>query len=106
MGAIDMGSGSLKAQCFDSAQAMSDHQAERELQEALRVQGMTPAARWLWLQETWGRLQDSATLLSPNDQPVPGAARCYATLDEKNRFDEARELSQALQMPIHLATQS
>jgi hypothetical protein len=101
MGVIDMGSASLTAQCFDSAQAMSDHQAERELQEALRVQGMTPEARWLWLQETWGRLQDSAALLSPNDQPVPGAARCYATLDEKNRFDEDRELSLALNLPIH-----
>ncbi|MCF8211318.1 MAG: hypothetical protein K9K38_18230 [Rhodoferax sp.] len=45
---------------------MSDHQAERELQEALRVQGMTPAARWLWQQEAWGRLRDSAALLLPN----------------------------------------
>jgi hypothetical protein len=105
MGAIDMGSAGLKAQCFDSAQAMSDHQAERELQEALRVQGMTPEARWLWLQETWGRLQNSAAFLSPIAQPVPGAARCYASLDEKNRFDEDRELRQALQLPIHAARQ-
>lgn len=94
------------AKSFDSAQAMSDHQAERELQEALRVQGMEPDARWLWLQETWGRLQDSAALLSPNAQPRPGSARCYASLDEKNRFDENRELSQALQMSIHAARQS
>ncbi len=85
---------------------MSDHQAERELQEALRVQGMTPAARWLWLQENWGRLQDGAALVGSDDQATPGAARCYATLEEKNRFDEARELSQALQMPIHVARQS
>ena len=94
----------MGAQSFESAQAMSDHQAERELQEALRVQGMTPDARWLWLQETWGRLQGSAAFLSPNAQPLPGAARCYASLDEKNRFDEDRELRQALQMPIHRAS--
>ena len=83
--------------------AMSDHQAERELQEALRVQGMTPATRWLWLQETWGRLQMNAAFLSPNNRPLPGAARCYATPDEKSRFDEDREIRQALEMPIHTA---
>ncbi len=86
---------------FETAQALSDYQTERELQEALRVQGMTPAARWEWLQHEWGRLQDSAALLSINDQPAPYAARSYATLMEKNRFDEDRELQHALQMPIH-----
>jgi hypothetical protein len=84
---------------------MSDHQAERELQQALCVQSMTPAARWLWLQQTWGELQDSAAFLLPNDQPAHGAARCYASLDEKNRFDDDREIRQALQMSIHLARQ-
>lgn len=96
----------MGATSFETAQAMSDHQAERELQEALRVQVMTPAARWLWLQETWGRLQDSATLLSPDDQPSPSAARCYASLDEKNRFDEDREIRQALRLTIHMTSQS
>ena len=86
---------------FETAQALSDYQVERELQEALRVQGMTPAARWQWLQNEWGRLQDSAALLSTNDQTTPHTARSYATLVEKNRFDENRELAQALQMPIH-----
>jgi hypothetical protein len=94
------------ARYFETEKAMSDHQAEREVQDALLVQGMTPEARWLWLQETWGRLQDSAALLGSDDQPAPGTARCYATLEEKNRFDEARELKQALQMPIHMAHQS
>ena len=45
----------MGAKSFESAQAMSDHQAERELQEALRVQGMTSEARWHWLKENWGR---------------------------------------------------
>ncbi len=96
----------MGAKSFDSARALSDHQAERELQEALRVQDMTPIARWLWLQETWGRLQDGAAFLSSNDQPMPGAARCYASLSEKNRFDESREIQQALNMPIHRASSS
>ena len=91
---------------FESAQALSDYQAERELQEALRVQAMTEQARWLWLQETWGRLQDSAAGLLPVDPSIAGAARCYATLNEKNQFDEEREIRQALQMPIHLARHS
>lgn len=96
----------MGARCFESAQALSDHQAERELQEALRVQGMTPAARWLWLQATWGRLQGDATFLGSDQQSMPGTARCYATWEEKNRFDEARELKKALQMPIHMAHRS
>lgn len=96
----------MSATTFETVGAMSDHQAERELQEALRVQGMTPAARWHWLQETWGRLQMSATFLAAIDQPLPGAARCYATLEEKNRFDEDREIRQALQMPIHMASRT
>lgn len=95
----------MGAKSFESAQAISDHQADRELQEALRVQSMTPAMRWLWLQEAWGRLQDSAAFLLPNDPSMPGAARCYATLDEKNRFDEDREIRQALQMRIRMGHQ-
>lgn len=95
----------MGAQSFESAQAMSDHQAERELQEALRVQAMTPAARWLWLQEAWGRLQDSAAILLPSEPPARGAARCYASMDEKNRFDEDREIRHAMQMPIHMEHQ-
>jgi hypothetical protein len=74
--------------------------------EALRVQGMSPEARWIWLQQTWGRLQDSAAFLRPDDQPMPGAARCYATLNEKNRFDEDREIRQALKMSMRMAHQS
>ncbi len=95
----------MAAKCFESAQAMSDYQAEREVGEALRVQGMTSAARWQWLQQTWGTLQDSAVFLLPNDQPAHGAARYYASLDEKNRFDEDREIRQALRMPIHMTRQ-
>jgi len=93
----------VTAKCFEKAQAMSDYQTAREVQEALRVQLMAPAARFAWLQETWGRLQNSASLFTVNVKHPPAAARCYATLDEKNRFDDERELQQALQ--IHLAHQ-
>ncbi|MFZ2123877.1 hypothetical protein [Rhodoferax sp.] len=93
----------VTAKCFETVQAMADYQAEREVQEALRVQQMTPVARFVWLQENWGRLQNSAPLFNSNVQRPPAAARCYATLEEKNRFDDARELKQALQ--IHLAHQ-
>jgi hypothetical protein len=50
-------------------------------------------------------LQDSEAFVLPNDPSMPGAARCYATLDEKNRFDEDREILLALQMPSHTGHQ-
>ncbi|HSO45103.1 MAG TPA: hypothetical protein VLQ47_06245 [Rhodoferax sp.] len=93
----------MTAKSFETAQGMSDYQAEREVHEALRVQQMTPALRFAWLQENWGRLQNSASLFSANLQYSPAAARCYASMEEKNRFDDERELRQALQ--IHLAHQ-
>jgi hypothetical protein len=88
----------MNAHHFETAQAMSDYQSERELQEALRVQGMTPAARLVWLQDTWGRLQDGASLLFGNMPAQHGTARCYASPVEKNRFDEEREINRALHM--------
>ncbi len=90
----------MTAKCFETAQDMADYQAEREMQEALRVQLMTPAARFAWLQENWGRLQDSAPLFNFNVQRPPATARCYATLEEKNQFDDERELRQALQIRL------
>ncbi len=73
----------MSAKCFETVQGMSDYQAERELQEALRVQQMSPEARWMWLQQSWRRLQDGGAFLWTDDQPMPDGARCYATLDEK-----------------------
>ena len=93
----------MPAKCFETAQRMSDYQAAREVQEALQVQQMPPAERFAWLQENWGRLQNSVSLFNANVQHPPAAARCYATMDEKNRFEDERELRQALK--IHLAHQ-
>ena len=91
---------------FETPQAMSYYQAERELQEVLRVQAMTPAQRWQWLQDVWGSLQDSASLISASRPQAPAAARSYATWEEKNQFDDDREIQQALQMSIHAGRQS
>ncbi len=93
----------MTAKCFETAQDMSDYQVAREVHEALRVQQMTPAARFAWLQENWGRLQDSASVFYADTQRPPPAARSFARLEEKNRFDDERELTEALQ--IHLAHQ-
>lgn len=88
----------MNAKCFETEQAMSDYQSERELQEALRVQSMAPPDRMLWLQQNWGRLQDGAATFISNMPSSPGASRCYGSMEEKNRFDDQRELTFALQM--------
>jgi hypothetical protein len=86
------------ARHFESVEALSEYQAEREVREALRVAAMTPAERYSWLKENWGRLQDSGSLLFAGSMPRQAAARCYASLEEKNRFDEQREIERALQL--------
>ncbi|MFI5444009.1 hypothetical protein [Polaromonas sp. UC242_47] len=87
----------MTARCFQTVEEMADYQADRELQEALRVQSMSPEERFQWLTENWGRLQDSASALFPDLPQRPKTARCYASMEEKNKFDEARELELALQ---------
>lgn len=75
---------------------MSDYQAEREVQEALRVADMTPDERFEWLRDNWGRLQRAGTSALADKMPVENTARCFATIEEKNRFDEKREIELAL----------
>lgn len=83
---------------------MYPDQESAELAEALRVQAMSGAERSAWLENVWGRVQRSADAFSVNaPQHVP-TARCYATFDEKNRFDAARELTFAMHHSIY-ATQ-
>lgn len=61
---------------FQSINDMASYQEDHELQEALRGQAMPPAERFLWLTETWGRLQDGATALFTDvPHPVGGASR-------------------------------
>ena len=84
--------GIAPARAFRSAEALSNHQADRELAEALRVQSMPPAEFANWLTSTWGRLQDQANNLYAGVQRPPvGQSRHFKSLEDKNRFDEERE---------------
>lgn len=81
---------------FRTPQEMSDHQADRELAEALRVQSMKPAERALWLRSTWGRLQEQANKLYAGAAVKPGGARHFRTMDEKNAADRRAEIEFAV----------
>jgi hypothetical protein len=85
-----------KGPVFASAEQMSVYQQERELEEALRVRAMTPAERSRWFKNTWGALQRQA----PSLPALPPAVRHYATLEEKNRFEEEREIELAVQLAL------
>ena len=81
-------------------------QENSELAEALRVQVMPESERSAWLRDVWGKAQrNSAAFLVHAPEQVP-TARSYATLDEKNRFDEARELAFALRYSIYAKQQA
>ena len=82
---------------FKTLDEMTNSQADRELQEALRVRSMSPYDRFQWLQQAWGRLQDDGTKLFPDRLCWDATARCYASFDEKNLFEETREMELALQ---------
>lgn len=86
---------------FPTIEAMSAYQEERELAEALRVQTMSPQERSQWLRDNWGPLQAQAASFfsywKPDGEP---RAMHFATLDEKNRFDEQREIERAVRLAI------
>jgi hypothetical protein len=86
----------MTARSFSSPQAMSDYQAEREVAVAMAVQAMPPEERFAWFTESWGRLQAEAAAMFFDNQPAQHTARFFATHDEKNRFDDDRELAFAL----------
>ena len=79
-------------------------QEDRELAEALRVQAMSAVERSAWLRDVWGRVQRNAAVLQTHAPAHEPTARSYATMDEKNRFDEERELAFAMQHSV-FATQ-
>ena len=79
-------------------------QHSSELAEALRVQTMTPAERSDWLVSVWGRVQQNAAAFSASAPEPVHTARSYASMDEKNRFDQARELEFAMHHSVY-ATQ-
>ena len=78
-------------------------QEASELAEALRVQSMSAAERSAWLASTWGKVQRRADAFSTNAPDRVPDARSYASPEEKNRFDEARELAFAMRHSIYAA---
>lgn len=85
----------------DPKSNQSHHQEGVELAEALRVQAMSVAERSAWFTEVWSKLQRSADGYFVNAPEHVPAARCYASPEEKNRFDEARELEFAMRRSIY-----
>ena len=80
---------------------MSAYQEERELAEALRFQAMSSQELTQWLRDNWDPLQAQAASFfsywKPDGEPH---AMHFATLAEKNRFDEQREIEQAVRLAI------
>ncbi len=79
-------------------------QESRELAQALRVQFMSDVERDRWIVDEWGRAQRQAGLFRaqlPSHQP---GARSFLTLEEKNAFDEARELAFAMRHSVFATT--
>jgi transcriptional regulator with XRE-family HTH domain len=88
-----------KATSFRSVEAMSRHQHDRELAEALKVQALPAGEFGKWLQSSWGRLQKQAdTLYADVPYPSLGGAQQFRTMEEKNVFDAARETEFALRV--------
>ena len=85
----------MKSQYFESVEALSDYQVERELGEALHYASLPPEEKFRWLEDNWGRLQDGASSLRVG-LPEQMAGRSYSSIEEKNRFDDNREMECAL----------
>ncbi len=85
--------------------AQAATQEERELAEALRVQAMSAVERSAWVRDVWGRVQRNAAALQTHAPTHEPTARSYATMEEKNRFDEERELAFALRHSLFVTSQ-
>ena len=75
-------------------------QEDRELVEALRVQAMSDHQRSVWLKSVWGRVQRNAAHFQTSAVVHLGGARHFSTPEEKNKFDEARELVFAMEHSV------
>ncbi len=84
---------------FKTAGEMSAHQADRELEQALRVQSLSGRTYSRWLQASWGRLQTQGNELFANAPPPPRREVFhFKTMAEKNRFDADLETARAMQI--------
>jgi len=86
---------------FATAQAMSTYQEQREVEEALRVQAMSPARRSKWLVSSWGTLQSQAFAFH-RDVRNTNSPRVmhFATIEAKNQHDEQRETERAVRLAL------
>ncbi|MEO8006387.1 MAG: hypothetical protein ABI771_15840 [Betaproteobacteria bacterium] len=82
-----------RARAFKSIEQLSRHQQDAEVGTALKVQLMNDRERVAWLREAWRPLQRH-----PLARPLPRAltARRYLSIQDKNRHDEAAEVSAAV----------
>jgi hypothetical protein len=78
-------------------------QEDRELAEALRVQGMTQVRRGAWLTQVWGSLQRNTAAFYGRQPAHHPTARSFVTPEEKNKFDEAREPDFAVSHSVYAA---
>lgn len=85
---------------------MYPDQESAELADALRVQAMSGAERSAWLENVWGRVQRNSATFTVNAPAHVPTARSYATFEEKNRFDEERELAFAMRHSIYASQKS
>ncbi len=91
----------MGVQTFADLDAMSLHQCNRELHEALRVRAMSPAAFSSWLKHTLTPLQTLAGgVFDADDEPFQPAARCFQTPADKQRYDDEQELARALRLAL------
>lgn len=89
----------MPSRYFDDLDALTRHQCKRELDEALRVRSMTPLEFSHWLTAALSSLQDLAGLgLASEMTSSQPAARCFATLEDKNHHDQQRELARAIRL--------
>ena len=94
----------MKARSFASIEELNDFRLTKEIEQAVKVQTMTPDERLRWLEENWGRLQESANLMLAGLPERPRRARHFATQSEKNEYDQAREIERARQFQAHLSS--
>ncbi len=88
----------MKAKSFASIEEMNEFRSTREVEQAVLVQRMAPDERMQWLEEHWGRLQEGANLMLAYLPDTPRRAQHFATHQEKNEVDQAREVERARQL--------
>jgi hypothetical protein len=92
----------MSVQTFTDLESMSRHQDARELAEALRVHAMTTDVYSEWLRCSLDPLQKLTipALAAGSASGTPQQVRFFPSQDEKQRYDEARELDLALRLAL------